>query len=142
MYVVYISVTHHVWISMHTNQVLWIRNYLNMTVLSKYSMHNIIVPSTIFMHTSSYYTFDVVYFLMYSYYQLVIIIYYAYVCIRVVHLIATLASSSTSILCIICIHVRFRIVSTKPVVRRRLSFFRLNLIHGLHIQLYIYEQTF
>ena len=35
---------------------------------------------------SSYYTFDV-YFLMYSYYQLVIIIYYAYVCI---HLIATL----------------------------------------------------
>ena len=30
------------------------------------------------MHTSSYYTFDVVYFLMYSYYQLVIIIYYAY----------------------------------------------------------------
>lgn len=139
MYVVYISVTHHVWIYMHTNQVLWIRNYLNMTVLSKYSMHNIIVPSTIFMHTSSYYTFDVVYFLMYSYYQLVIIIYYAYVCI---HLIATLASSSTSILCIICIHVRFRIVSTKPVVRRRLSFFRLNLIHGLHIQLYIYEQTF
>ena len=77
MYVVYISVTHHVWIYMHTNQVLWIRNYLNMTVLSKYSMHNIIVPSTIFMHTSSYYTFDVVYFLMYSYYQLVIIIYYA-----------------------------------------------------------------
>lgn len=88
MYVVYISVTHHVWISMHTNQVLWIRNYLNMTVLSKYSMHNIIVPSTIFMHTSSYYTFDVVYFLMYSYYQLVIIIYYAYVCIH--DLIATL----------------------------------------------------
>lgn len=73
---------------MHTNQVLWIRNYLNMTVLSKYSMHNIIVPSTIFMHTSSYYTFDVVYFLMYSYYQLVIIIYYAYVCIH--DLIATL----------------------------------------------------